>query len=66
MTTLNSSSSFTRKNNKMMMNFNLSLHFVTRKKPKKNKDNDELRFIIVFYNTKNNNNKNEAKFIYMH
>jgi hypothetical protein len=65
MTTLNSSSSFTRKNNKMMMNFNLSLHFVTRKNPKK-KNNDELRFIIVFYNTKNNNNKNEAKFIYMH
>lgn len=48
------------------MNFNLSLHFVTRKNQKKKKDNDELRFIIVFYNTKNNNNKNEAKFIYMH
>ncbi len=47
-----------------MMNLNLSLHFVTRKN-KKIKYNDELRFIVVFYNKKNNNNKYEAKFIYM-
>ncbi len=37
MTTLNSSSSFTKKTTKMMMNFNLSLHFVTRKNQKKKK-----------------------------
>ncbi len=48
-----------------MMKFNLSLHFVTRRNQKK-KDNDELRFIVVFYNKKNKKNKNEAKFIYMH